>query len=112
MAMQALITPWIAAGVDHLMLVLMKGATRSYSHSVRVFGYAWGANFWMIIPGVGVLAAAIFMIIARVVGLDETHKCGIGKAIAAVFLPVALCCVCYCGFWMLFGAATAGSGHR
>ena len=31
------------------------------------------------------------------VGLDETHKCGVGKALLAIFLVPALCCLCWCG---------------
>ncbi len=108
---QALIMPWIIGGVHHLMLVLMKGATRSYSHTVRVVGYAWAGNFWIVVPIVGPLAALVFGLIAQVVGLDETHKCGIGKAIGAIALPIVLCCLCYCGFSFLVGMMSAGS-HR
>jgi hypothetical protein len=109
---QALIAPWIIGGIHHLMLVLLKGATRSYSHTVRVVGYAWAANFWIVIPIVGPLAAMVFSLIAQTVGLDETHKCGIGKAIGAIVLPIVLCCLCYCGFSFLVGMMSAGSSHR
>ncbi|MFO0762049.1 MAG: hypothetical protein U0359_36755 [Byssovorax sp.] len=108
---QALIAPWIIGGVHHLMLVLLKGATRSYSHTVRVVGYAWAGNFWIVVPIVGPLAAMIFGLIAQVVGLDETHKCGIGKAIGAIVMPLVLCCICYCGFSFLIGMI-GGSSHR
>jgi hypothetical protein len=41
-----------------------------------------------------------------VVGLDETHKCGIGKALLAVFLIPALCMCCYIAFAVVVGASS------
>lgn len=100
---EALITPWIGGGVHHLILMLMKGTTKSYSHSVRVSGYAWAGFFWLVIPCIGGFATLIFFIIALVVGLDETHKCGVGKALVAVIAPPFVCFCCYFLFGVFMG---------
>ncbi len=110
-AVSALITPWISGGVYHLMLMLFRGATKPYTNTVRVMGYSNAATMWMMIPGIGGLASIGFHMVLTVVGLDETHKCGIGKAVAAVLIPVVLVCGCCCfGYGMIF-AAIGSKGH-
>jgi hypothetical protein len=99
------IGPWISGGVHHLCLMLLKGTSKGYMNTVRVSAYTHGAMFWLFVPIVGPLIAAIFSIIAVIVGLDETHKCGTGKAAAAVFLPLVLFCGCCCLFYAMIGMA-------
>jgi hypothetical protein len=110
-AISALITPWISGGIYHLMLLLFRGATRSYTSTVRVCGYSNAATLWMVIPGVGGLVSVGFHLVLTVIGLDETHKCGVGKAVAAVLVPMVLVCGCCClGYAMIF-AAIGSRGH-
>lgn len=110
-ALIALITPWISGGVYHLMLMLMKGATKPYTNTVRVLGYSNAATIWMVIPGIGSLVSLGFHLVLTVVGLDETHKCGIGKAVAAVLIPMVVVCGCCCfGYASLF-ALIGSKGH-
>jgi hypothetical protein len=110
-ALSALITPWISGGLYHLLLVLMKGATKPYTSTVRVLGYSNAATLWMVIPGIGGLISVGFHLVLTIIGLDETHKCGIGKAVAAVLIPLVLLCGCCCfGYGMLF-AAIGSHGH-
>jgi hypothetical protein len=94
----ALISPWIYGGIHHLTLALFGGVTKSYTHTVRVVGYSHAAYFWCVIPIIGPFAALILTVISLVVGLDETHKCGVGKALGAVLLIPGICCMCWCGF--------------
>ena len=108
----AFVGPWISGGLNHLCLTMLKGATKPYMSTVRVSAYAQGANLWMLVPGFGPFVAIIFHIIATIVGLDETHKCGTGKAIAAVFLPLVLFCGCCCLFYVFMGAIGAVSTHH
>ena len=110
-ALSALITPWISGGIYHLMLLMMKGATRPYTNTVRVCGYSNAATMWMVIPGIGGLVSIGFHLVLTVVGLDETHKCGTGKAVAAVLVPLVLVCGCCCfGYGMIF-AMIGNKGH-
>lgn len=110
-ALSALISPWISGGVYHLMLLLFRGATKPYTSTVRVMGYSNAATLWMVIPGIGSLVSVGFHLVLTVVGLDEVHKCGTGKAVAAVLVPVVLFCGCCCfGYAMIF-AAIGSNGH-
>jgi hypothetical protein len=103
LAMLSLTLPWIFGGVYHLMLMLMKGATKPYTNTVRVSGYSNAATLWLVIPGIGGLVAIGFHLVLTVIGLDETHKCGTGKAVAAVLIPMVLFCGCCCvGYATLF----------
>lgn len=94
-----LIMPFVSGGIYHVTLSIFGGATKSYMHSVRVVGYSHASYVWLMIPvpGLSGLAAGIFSLICMTVGLDETHKCGVGKALLAIFLVPAVCCVCWCG---------------
>jgi hypothetical protein len=110
-ALSALIGPWISGGIYHLMLMMLGGTTRPYTSTVRVSGYANASTLWMIVPGVGSLISLGFHLVLTVIGLDETHKCGVGKAVGAVLMPVVLFCGCCCvGYAMIF-AAVGTRGH-
>ena len=111
-ALSALITPWISGGIYHLMLMLMSGATKPYTSTVRVCGYSNAATIWMVIPGIGALVSIGFHLVLTVVGLDETHKCGTGKAVAAVLIPLVLVCGCCCvGYGTIFAMIGSSKGH-
>ncbi len=109
-ALSALIGPWISGGIYHLMLMMLGGATRPYTNTVRIVGYSNASTMWMIIPGVGSLISLGFHLVLTVIGLDETHKCGVGKAVGAVLLPIVLICGCCCLVYAMIFAA-AGSSH-
>jgi hypothetical protein len=105
----ALVVPWITGGIQHLVLMMLGGATKSYTHSVRVVGYSLAGYAFMAIPCVGGLIGGVIICIALVVGLDATHKCGIGKALLAVFgLPI----LCTCCYVILVVALGVGGGLR
>lgn len=106
----ALFAPWIYGGIHHLTLTLLKGATRSYTHTVRVVGYSYASYFWFLIPGVGAFAGMASMLISLITGLDETHRCGTGNATLAVFLIPGACCVCGCAMQVMLGVA-GGMSH-
>ncbi len=93
-AASSFINPWIQGGIAHLSLALLGGTKRPYQSTVRVAAYASGPLALLLIPCVG-MAAAVCQIISFVVGLDETHECGIGKATIAVLLFPTLCCALY-----------------
>jgi hypothetical protein len=105
----ALVGPWISGGIYHLMLSILKGASKSYTHTVRVTAYAHAAYFWLIVPGFGGLIVMIVSLVSNIVGLDATHKCGMGKAVAAVLGPVVVFCTCCCLIYFLAFAGAAAS---
>jgi hypothetical protein len=49
------------------------------------------------VPGCGSLVAIVWGLVVLIIGLGEIHRCGPGKAAAAVLSPAILICVCCCG---------------
>lgn len=95
-ALASPILPWIFGGAYHLMLTMMKGATKPVASTVRVTGYSNAATICMVVPGIGALMSIGSYLVLTVLGLHETHKCGTGKAAAAMLVP-----------WLLFGGVCA-----
>ncbi|HVY47533.1 MAG TPA: hypothetical protein VHB21_16705 [Minicystis sp.] len=112
-AFAAFVGPWISGGIVHVCLAILKGTTKPYANTVRVAGYTHAATLWILVPVVGWLGTIIVSIISWAVGLDETHKCGIGKALGAIFMPAILLCLCCCGgYAAVFATAAATGGHH
>ena len=115
-AVSSFINPWISGGLQHLTLMIFKGATKPYTASVRVAAYSHAYYLWMMVPflgyALGWLPAMIFSIIGSIVGLDETHKCGTGKAALAVFLIPVLLGICCCLFYVFIFAAAMSAGRH
>ncbi len=101
--------PWISGGIHHLLLMMMSGASKPYSSSVRVAGYSNGTYLWSLIPCVGGVVAFVMSIIQNILGLDETHRCGTGKAAAAVLIPIVVGLLCFCGSYGTMIALVMGA---
>jgi hypothetical protein len=85
---------FIGAGIYHLMLMLLGGARRPFETTLRVAAYSNGATSVLnLVPICGGFAAAIYAIVANIIGLAKAHEIGTGKAAAAVLLPLVACCV-------------------
>jgi hypothetical protein len=98
---------FVAAGVFHLMLLLLGGAQRDFETSFAVVGYAQGPAIVMLIPFCGSLVAWIWTLVLYVVGLSEAHGISRGKAAAAVLLPLVLVCCCCALLGFLFASSLA-----
>jgi hypothetical protein len=110
----ALVNVFLAAGVTHLFLMLLKAAPRGFETTLTVVGYAAGVQLVAAapVPGLAPLAAFVWFLVAMIVGLGEAQRCGNGKAAAATLLPGVLLCLCCCGggilVAILVGAAKGG----
>ncbi len=96
-AMGAAVRPFIWGGLHHVLLLMLGGVgeRKTFMHTVRVAAYAEGASMpWIWIPIAGPFIAAFYGIKNLVVGYDETHRCGIGRALLVLFAPVLCCCGC------------------
>lgn len=98
---------FIAAGVFHLMLLLLGGARRDFETSFAVVGYAQAPAFLMLVPFCGSLVAWVWSLVLYVIGLSEAHGIGRGKAAAAVLLPLLLACCCCALLLFLFASSIA-----
>lgn len=109
-AFSGFINPWVGGGIHHLLLMLFKGANKTYDHTVRGFGYSMGAATpWMLIPVLGIFPMMVFSFKNLVQGYDEIHQCGVGKVLLALFSPVLCCCLCYV-IYAIFVVSLIGAG--
>lgn len=88
---------FIGAGILHICFMIVGGLTNStsgFEGTLRITAYSGVAQLANVVPFLGGLAAAVWGLILLVIGAQTLHKTTQGKAIAAVLIPVAICCVC------------------
>jgi hypothetical protein len=93
---------FIGAAIYHGLLSLMGGVRAGFEATFRVCAYVMGVA-WLgqIIPLCGGIIAGIAAIAYSILGLQIVHDTTMGKAAAAVLIPVVVCC----GLGLMFGAA-------
>ena len=107
----AVLGMFIAAAIYHVMLLLLGGARFPFETTMRVVAYSMGAtSVLQVVPICGGLAAAIWALVANIIGLSHAHEITTGKAAAAVLLPVVICCALGIGLAMFAGVMGAMAG--
>jgi hypothetical protein len=99
---------FIGAAIMHLCVMIVGGLTNSnagFEGTVRVVGYSWVAQLAQIVPLFGGLIAMVWAGVLYVIGIERIHRTTQGKAIAALLIPVVLCCGCALIGIILGGAA-------
>lgn len=99
---------FIGAAVIHLCVLVVGGLSNSkagFEGTVRILGYSWVAQLAQIIPIFGGLVATVWALVLYVTGIERIHRTTQGKAIAAVLIPVILCCGCVILALVIGGAA-------
>lgn len=97
----------------HLTLALLGGAQGGFATTLRIVCYARTADVAVVIPGLGGLVAFFWARVLEMIGLSEAHKTDGWKAVLAVLMPMAFCCLCFIGIGVMFGAMIAqGLQHR
>jgi hypothetical protein len=99
---------FVAAGVFHLMLLLLGGAQHGFEATFRVVSYSQAPAVVMLVPFCGSLIAWIWYVVLYVIGLAAAQRIGHGKAAAAVLVPFVLVCCC-CGLLAILFAGTLGA---
>jgi hypothetical protein len=109
---QAVATPlltvlgiYLAAGVFHLLLLMVRGAPRGFEATLTVAAYASGLLILRAVPLCGGIVAAVWFIVAAIQGLAEAQRAGSGKAAFAVLGPLVLACACACIAGIAIGVA-------
>ncbi len=105
----ALIAVYLSAGIFHVLLLVLRGAPRGFDATLTVVGYASGVQLIGAVPVCGAIVAAVWFVVAAIIGIAEAQRCGPGKAAAAVLLPGALLCLFCCGSLAAFSAAISGA---
>ncbi len=95
----------LSSSITHVCLLLFGGARNGFAATFRALCYVQVATLVLMIPFCGTFIAGFVALVFEVIGISEMHRIGLGKAAAAVLLPVLLCCVCLGIAFMLAGAA-------
>jgi hypothetical protein len=110
----SLVGLFIAAGILHVLLVLVASSKHSFETTFRLVAYTSGSTSpFNIVPFVGGLLGAVWALVVLIIGAAESHDVSQGQAAVAVLLPSVLCCgmaILFGGalLALLFGAAAAG----
>lgn len=99
---------FISAGILHFFLMLVGALEKSQSGfegTFRVAAYALVTQVAQIVPLVGGWIANLWMLVLLTIGAARLHDTTPGKAVTAVLLPLALCCLCTVLLAGLFFAA-------
>lgn len=102
MPLLAVVWVFVIAAVLHLCLMMFGGARAGFDATMRVVAYCGATSFCGIVPFLGSTIAAVWFIVAAILGLAAAHGTSTGRSAGAVLLPVALCCL---GVLMMLGMA-------
>ena len=106
---------FIGTGIIHLCLMIVGGlssSTAGFEGTFRVAAYSGVADLANVIPFVGGLIAIVWKIVLIVMGLQALHRTTSGKAVAAVLLPLLLCCGCgVVAFGAIMAAVMSAFNH-
>jgi len=103
---------FIMSGLLHICLMILGGAAKSFETTFRVVCYSFGsAELFQVIPMCGWFIVIVWYAISTSVGIAKAHEISTGKAVAAVLLPLMLCCgVLVACVSLLVGLLAAASG--
>mgnify|MGYP001825625873 CR=1 FL=1 len=102
-----LVALFIWSALLHLCLVLVGGLKHSsagFEGTFRVVSYTTVAQLGSLVPVLGSIITLVWSIVLGVIGITSLHKSTQGQAIAALLIPLALCCLCVVFFLMTLGA--------
>jgi len=102
---------FVSAGITHLSLLLLGGAKQSFETTLRVVCFSIGSTaLFQLLPICGSSIYLIWNLVGQCIGIAKAHEISTGKAVAAVLLPLVLCCCAMVGL-IAFGAAAAARMH-
>lgn len=78
----------LAAGVTHLLVLVLVPNQLGFGTTLRVFGFAYGPALLAVIPYFGAFAGFIWMTYASIIGVREAQHTSSVRAAAAVLLPI------------------------
>jgi hypothetical protein len=109
----SLVALFIQAGLTHLCLMMFKAANQPFETTFRTLAYAFGATGTLhLVPFCGSIVAAIWGLIAACIGLGPAQGTTTGKAVGAILIPLAVCCLGFVGFFAAFAAIAASAAGR
>ena len=94
-------------------LMLLGAARQPLVATTRVLAFAYGVELFVVVPVLGPLISAVWMLVLVVIGLREVHGTSTGRALLAVILPLALLALLFLlvGILAAFGMVAGGLGR-
>lgn len=80
----------VAAAVTHVLLLMLGGARHGFGSTIRTFCYAYSPMAFAVVPVVGPLVGAAWMVALGIMGLREAHETAAWKTALAVLLPLTI----------------------
>lgn len=110
-----LIGMFLYGGIYHLVLMAFKANKFDFEATARVCAYSSAVDLLQIVPFLGGVIAGIWKLVVLFIGIRECHETTTGTALGVILIPLAACCVCGIGIWVivigfLFAAFNAGGG--
>lgn len=100
---------FIWGAITHVCLMLLGGANRSFETTIRVLCYSGGsANVFVLVPVCGTTIAAVVSLVLDCIGLARAHQTDVWRPVAALLLPLVVCCGGFMLFWIVIGAFGGG----
>ena len=83
---------FVIAGIQHLILLIFRGAQSGFEATFRVVCYSISPFIFLMVPVCGMPVASTWSIVLAIIGLKEAHRISGGKATVAVLGPLLACC--------------------
>jgi hypothetical protein len=99
---------FIGSAILHFFCLIvgaLSGSQSGFEGTFRVMGYSQISSLAAIVPIIGGPVAAVWWVVLTVMGIQRLHRTTQGKAIAAVLVPLAICCGVGVIVFALVGAA-------
>jgi hypothetical protein len=101
----------IGAALTHLCCLIFGVAKNGFTATVRVMTYAQAPYLLGWVPCVGQIVAPIYGLVLLIWGLSRAHDSSVGRAVAAILVPVlVLCCCCGAVFGVLMAGIAGAAG--
>lgn len=93
----------VMSGLTHLCLMMVGGAKRGFDTTFRTFAYCETTQLFAVVPLAGAFLAFFWNLVITINGLATAHETTVGKAAAAVLIPVGVLGLCAGGLilWMM-----------
>jgi hypothetical protein len=95
----------VSAGVQHVALAVLGGATGTYTTTLKAVCYGSSALVFNVFPICGTAVGSVWQVVIQVIGMRELHRTTTARALLAWLLPLVLA-TCLAG--AVFMAAMLG----
>lgn len=105
---------FFGGAITHVSLIIVGGAKKPFETTFSILCYTGGASLiFEFIPCCGWVVGTVWYLVAGTIGLSTVNGIGKGRALAALLLPLVVCCclpslgVGY-ALWLYFDANSVG----